>query len=217
MMKKSQIALAVAAAFGVTSAQAGVITGLTFVSEVGESANGSSQDNIASTTATWSYDTATDILSGTGLYSSASQIIPIPGQLFTRNISDLTVGNGGAAAATAYSCIEGSFGGGVGASLCGNYNFGANFLQESTNSWGPGTAFSQTVGGDDVSIGPQQSLAQHDGMFGNWNGTTLVMTNAITGVSGYDMIFVKVPVPAAVWLFGSALGLLGWARRRATT
>ena len=23
-----------------------------------------------------------------------------------------------------------------------------------------------------------------------------------------------VPIPAAVWLFGSALGLLGWARRR---
>jgi hypothetical protein len=216
-MKKSQIALAVAAAFGVTSAQAVVITGLTFVSEVSESNNGSGISNIAASTATWSYDTATDILSGTGLYSSASQIIPIPGQLFTRNISDLTVGNGGAAAATAYSCIEGSFGGGVGASLCGNYNFGGNFLNESTNSWGPGTAYSQTVGGDDVSIGPQQSIAQHDGAVGSWNGTTLIMSNAVFSVSGYAMTFVKIPVPAAVWLFGSALGLLGWARRRATT
>jgi len=28
--------------------------------------------------------------------------------------------------------------------------------------------------------------------------------------------FTVVPVPAAVWLFGSALGLLGWVRRRAT-
>jgi len=32
----------------------------------------------------------------------------------------------------------------------------------------------------------------------------------------YSSLFVaNVPVPAAVWLFGSALGLLGWARRRA--
>lgn len=28
--------------------------------------------------------------------------------------------------------------------------------------------------------------------------------------------FTVVPVPAAVWLFGSALGLLGWVRRRTT-
>jgi hypothetical protein len=27
---------------------------------------------------------------------------------------------------------------------------------------------------------------------------------------------VVIPVPAAVWLFGSALGLLGWMRRKAT-
>ena len=30
-----------------------------------------------------------------------------------------------------------------------------------------------------------------------------------------DISFSVVPVPAAVWLFGSALGLLGWVRRRA--
>jgi len=38
----------------------------------------------------------------------------------------------------------------------------------------------------------------------------------ITGaVDGQEQLFlVAVPVPAAVWLFGSALGLLGWVRRR---
>ena len=30
-----------------------------------------------------------------------------------------------------------------------------------------------------------------------------------------NTVLVSVPVPAAAWLFGSALGLLGWVRRRA--
>jgi len=33
--------------------------------------------------------------------------------------------------------------------------------------------------------------------------------------SAYGFTLQVVPVPAAVWLFGSALGLLGWARRKA--
>ena len=50
-------------------------------------------------------------------------------------------------------------------------------------------------------------------------GGTLTITRseefAIAGtLSGYIYEFAVVPVPAAVWLFGSALGLLGFARRR---
>ena len=34
-------------------------------------------------------------------------------------------------------------------------------------------------------------------------------------VSITPVLIVAIPVPAAVWLFGSALGLLGWIRRQA--
>ena len=33
-------------------------------------------------------------------------------------------------------------------------------------------------------------------------------------VSITPVLIVAIPVPAAVWLFGSALGLLGWIRRQ---
>ena len=40
------------------------------------------------------------------------------------------------------------------------------------------------------------------------------MPGVATGTTFY---LTTIPVPAAVWLFGSALGLLGWARRRASS
>ena len=36
------------------------------------------------------------------------------------------------------------------------------------------------------------------------------------GISDATFQAVVVPVPAAVWLLGSALGVLGWAKRKAT-
>ncbi len=50
-------------------------------------------------------------------------------------------------------------------------------------------------------------------------GSTLVITEQseyliASGAGGYVFTFTVVPVPAAVWLFGSALGLLGWLRRK---
>ncbi len=34
------------------------------------------------------------------------------------------------------------------------------------------------------------------------------------GATGLTIMMAPIPVPAAVWLFGSALGLLGWMRRK---
>ena len=223
-MKKSQIAVGVAAAFGVTAANA-VILNMTLVGAQGETTSGTSA-KIVGGTATWTYDTASDIVTGSGLYSEFTQIIAVPGQLFTHHVTNLVIGGNGAAGATTYSCVEGSFGGSVGASLCGNYNFGTDGMNNSSTTWGPGIAFARTMGGDDKSIGPQQDVnSNYDGMsstsdyLGSWNGTTLVMSNMVSAMTGSNIKFMvanPVPVPAAVWLFGSALGLLGWARRRTT-
>jgi hypothetical protein len=47
----------------------------------------------------------------------------------------------------------------------------------------------------------------------------VALSNAFSGDFGRNFMsmgiaITTVPVPAAIWLFGSALGLLGWARRR---
>jgi hypothetical protein len=147
-------------------------------------------------------------------------------------MTGLVIGGGAAATATTFQCIEGNLGGNIGASLCGNYGFGSNFVNESTTSWGPGTAAARTIGGDDNAAGPQESIGLYDGFNEvSWVGTTLVLSNATcTGIcvgqpsgtfnSGYRWELTAVPqivpIPAAAWLFGGAMALLGAARRRQT-
>jgi len=211
MRKTASIAVAVAAALGGAAAQAANIpvflTGVT-----SKSANGSSVGNIASSTATWSYDTVSGVVTGSGTLDAKFFVGPSP--IFNPVIDDLTAGGGGAAGATSYSCVEGVFGAAVGANICGNYGFGGNFVDESTVTYGPGTAFSRTIGGDDTPFGPfPQNISDFTGMTSTLVGTDLTLENG-TPTSGYAMTFSTVPVPAAAWLFGSALGLLGWARRR---
>lgn len=217
-MKKSPIALAVATAFGIGAAvddAAAIDVSVTLVSAFSDGTMGSSAQIVSNSTATWSYNTSTGVVTGSGLYKAQTQINPkAPGQLFTHNFLNPVLGPG-AATGTSYSCVEGSFGSAVYASLCGNYNYGANYANETSTSWS-GLSASKTAGGDDVQLGPQQTVSYYDGMTDSWNGTTLIMSNGNPGTGGYTITFVAnvVPVPAAAWLFGSALGLLGWARRR---
>jgi hypothetical protein len=200
--------------------------------------NGTAALNFSSSTGlTWSYDNVTNLLTQTGGTFNARATTAPTTTLFRHLITGLVIGNNAAGAAASFSCVEGNFGGGVGASICGNYNLGGNFTNDSTTTWGPGTAVTRTLGGDDFSIGPVQSIvSQYSGFqFVSWVGTTLILRNATcTGGcltnppgsynGGYTYTFgplldipipPPIPVPAAVWLFGSALGVMGVMRRKA--
>jgi hypothetical protein len=238
-MKKQIGALgaAIAATLGAQTADAATYSA-TLKEVLSYSGNGSSAGEIATSTATWSYDDVTNLLTQTGgTFNVRFSIIPGTTTLFRHVITGLVIGNGGAAAATTYNCKEGNFGGSVGASLCGNYTFGTNLVNDSSTTWGPGTAAARTIGGDDMASGPQQNITGY-AYFAtiSWVGTTLTLSNASCNAyapgnasgcattggfnTGYTWVLdagpqAAIPVPAAVWLFGSALGLLGVARRRA--
>ena len=181
------------------------------VAEYNNSAPSGFAGNISSSTATWSYDDSTGLISQTGgLFQVRFNNAPTS-TLWRTSITGLVIGNGGAASAATYVCTEGNFGGNVGASICGNYSFGANFANESTATWGPGTSTSRAIGGDDLASGTQESIAALNGMTTiSWVGTALVLHNGTcTGAcfttpggfnDGQKWTFnagPQVPVPAA--------------------
>jgi len=232
---RGALTLAVTATLGAAAADAATYTA-TLTQVASWTGGGSSAGNISSSTATWSYDDVTGLLSQTGGTFNVRFTITPTTTLFRHIATGLVIGNAGAAAATSYACAEGNFGATVGASICGNYNFGANFINESAATWGPGMAVARTLGGDDVALGPQQSVAQYNNFTTvSWVGTTLTLSNAACNPfapgnaigcatlgaynTGYTWVLNAgpqvVPLPAAAWLFGSALaGLLSAARRR---
>jgi hypothetical protein len=221
-MRKSQIALGIASALGVAGAAQAVNVTVELTGVKTGSPNGTTAGAISGRTH-GTYNTTTGIVTmAAGTTSILYDLNPLPNNnLFTHNHSNWSTG-GGAYTASAYSCVEGQFGPNVGAALCGNYNYGANYIHESSTNYNsiPGT---RVIGGDDVAVGPQQQGSDYGASTASYNGTTLLMTNAAwtggsgsSSTAGVQLSFQVVPVPAAVWLFGSALGLLGWVRKRAT-
>jgi hypothetical protein len=182
--KKNALACAVAATLGVAGGAEATTYSATLRVFATYSGSGSSAGNISSSTATWSYDDVTGLLSQTGGTFNVRFTITPTTTLFRHSITGLVMGNGGAASASSYSCTEGNFGRGVGASLCGNYNFGANFANESSSSWGPGLAFGRTIGGDDMALGPQQNITAYNNFTTvSWVGTTLTLSNVLCNPS----------------------------------
>ncbi len=58
-------------------------------------------------------------------------------------------------------------------------------------------------------------FVRHCGSIGNWDCSAALLTTEWHHMSGSGSLS-AVPVPATVWLFGSAIGLLGWTRRKST-
>ncbi len=138
--------------------------------------DGGHVQGFAASTVTWTWDGNT--LTGTGLYSATSSLgsSPFSPTILNDSIMDLTIDTGaGTAGATAYTCNEGTFLAGVGASGCGGYQFGGNYTDESATIW-TGTAVSQTISGDDILTASPRTIAAY-----NFSAVT------ITGVDGLSV------------------------------
>ncbi len=198
---KSALAVAIAATVGGASTAAdAAVHPVVLTNTQTYSNNGASAGDLSSSTATFHYDDVTNLVTQTGgIFNQRISIIPNVVTLFRHTITGLVMGNGAAATAATYVCTTGNFGDITGAHLCGNYNFGVNFIDESTVTYGPGTAFGRTIGGDDMLAGNtiQQNIAQLNTMTSaGIVGTTLVLTNAFHDVgtlagtnAGYDWTF----------------------------
>jgi hypothetical protein len=197
MLRKTQLTAAVAACLSTSSPAVAAtytaqLTGvLRYFSNVGTAGTAG---NITSSTATFTYDDVTGLLTQTGGTFNVRFTTSPASTFFRHSVTGLVLGNGAPATAATFNCVEGNFGANVGVHLCGNYSLGGNFVNESTVSWGPGTATSRTLGGDDSAGGDSQGwygpaslpgfdehrVTDYDAFtLVSQSGSTLVLGNAV--------------------------------------
>ncbi len=212
-MKRSAVAVGVATALGAGPVSAGsewILTSLVTKSNGGTASFALSGELTFSEGPGFSLD-------ADGLFSAAAKVGMTP--LFTWSFgSDFSISGAGVGSGS-FSCIEGIFGSVVGSSICGNYSFGANGYNESmVNADGS----NRVIGGDDVVVGPALSIGDFTGFTPVIPPTDFIDVIVLENGGAYSgqiwtfMANTAIPVPAAAWLFGSALGFLGWMRRKAS-
>ena len=135
--------------------------------------------NLDASTATFMYDDVTHRLSQTGGELNLLFQINPSVSLYRVVATGLAIGNSAAAAASTYVCSEGSYGPLVAISFCGRYEFGANSVNDSALSYGPGTAHSLIIGGDDQRLAPSEhSISDYDGLISGVADSDLYLNNA---------------------------------------
>ena len=185
MKQQTKTVLAIAALVGVSGVGVATAapTAATMVSVGSYSRNASGITNWAATganTATWTFDAATgDLAIASGTYAYTTKVGSTV--LMTHTMTGATLGAGAATAAT-WACIEGVFGGIVGAHICGNYSFGGNFTNDSTYT-PTTTGATVLIGGDDEALagGPQTLANSYSNM------TATAVAGAAFGFQRYEL------------------------------
>ena len=199
--------------------------------------------NTTGSTAVWDWDPGTGVLSMTGTFqttyfiSSIATGTSVTSDKVVNMVIDTTLDT---TTAASYQCIEGFFLAALALHGCGNLdlNIDGDAMLNSTiayNVGGNANCINRTIGGDDMSTGNVRGLSSAaafggcdatTGAFNLWTvasytgpGGQLLVSNGINTLSPNTnyLTFSVVPVPTGVWLFGSALGVMGWLRRRTTS
>lgn len=185
MKRQIKTVLSIAALVGVSGAGVATAapTAATLISVGSYSRNASGITNWAATganTATWTFDAATGELAiASGTYARMTKVGSTV--LMTHTMTGATLG-AGTATATTWACIEGAFGGIVGAHICGNYSFGGNFTNDSTYT-PTATGATLLIGGDDEAMagGPQTLENSYSNM------TVTEVGGAAAGFQRYEL------------------------------
>ena len=110
--------------------------------------------------------------------------------------------------------------------ISGPTQFGSDSFTARTTGVGPYAGIGRTSGGDPVLFVPEgyDSGTLLDESISTYAGQSFASLGITPGTYVWTLpedtvtlnVVATVPIPAAAWLFGSALGFLGWLRRKAT-